>query len=254
MIGRIGITAATFVLAASLCAPLTAQAQEFNDTQRKEMGDIIRDYLLKNPEVLREAFQELERKNQLAQAERSRQAIEDNAADLFRSEHDLVAGNPEGSITMVEYFDYNCGYCKRALPDVLKLIESDKDLKIVIKEFPILGPGSTFAARAALASRKQGKYWEFHVALLEVRGAIDAGTVLRVAEKVGLDIDKLKEDMDSSEVNQIIAGNMKTAQALGIQGTPAFLVGQNLVPGAVGFSALSELVSSVRKSGGCKVC
>lgn len=241
-------------LATCLSAPIAAAAAEFNSEQRNELGAIIRDYLMQNPEVLRDAFQELQRREQMAEADRAQSLIKEHADNLFRSDDDLVAGNPNGSITLVEYFDYNCGYCKRAMPDVLKLVDEDKDLKIVMKEFPILGPGSMFAARAALASKKQGKYWEFHLALLQQRGSANEKSVLRLAEKLGLDIDKLKEDMDSNEIERIIQTNAAVAQSLGINGTPAFIIDDKLIPGAVGYEALAGTVGEIRSNGGCKVC
>lgn len=240
-------------LGLALLAPIAAAAQEFNDKQREELGQIIRDYLIKNPEVLREAFQALEKKQQEAEASAAKAKIGERAAELFKAPGDLVAGNPDGKITMVEFFDYNCGYCKRSLPDVLKLIEENKDLRVVMKEWPILGPGSTYASKAAIASRAQGKYWEFHLALMEETG-IDEAKVLDTAKRLGLDVEKLKADMENPEVQAIIDLNMSLAESLNIQGTPAFLVDEQLFPGAVGFEALAEAVKSVRAAGGCKVC
>lgn len=241
-------------LFAALTVPQTTWAAEFNDDQRSELGSIIREYLLNNPEVLRDAFQELQRREQLAEGNRLQSTIRENAANLFRSEADLVAGNPDGSITMVEYFDYNCGYCKRAMPDVLKLIDEDKDLRIVMKEFPILGPGSMFAARAALASRKQGKYWDFHLALLGQRGQANEKSVMRVAAKVGLDVYRLRVDMESEDIGSVIGRNTSVAQALGINGTPAFILDDRIFPGAVGYEALASAIDQLRGSGGCKIC
>ncbi len=237
----------------ALTAPLTSHAQEFNDKQREELGQIIHDYLVKNPEVLREAFQALEKKQQDAEASAAKAKIGERAADIFKSPGDLVAGNPDGKITMVEFFDYNCGYCKRSLPDVLKLVEENKDLRLVMKEWPILGPGSTYASKAAIASREQGKYWDFHLALMEESG-IDEAKVLETAKRIGLDVDKLKADIEKPEVQAIIDRNMSLAESLNIQGTPAFLVDEQLFPGAVGFDALTEAVKTVRGAGGCKVC
>ena len=239
--------------AGCLALPSLVAAEEFNAKQREEMGQIIREYLLKNPEVLRDAFQELEKKTQEAETAAAQSAIVDNAKDIFRAEGDLVVGNPEGKITLVEYFDYNCGYCKRSVSDVDKLMQENKDLRIVFKEWPILGPGSTYAAKAAMASRKQNKYWEFHVALMAERG-LDEEKVHKVAQGLGLDVEKLKADMQDPEIQKILDRNMKTAEALGIQGTPAFLVDDQMFPGAVGYSALAEAVGKVRDAGGCKVC
>jgi protein-disulfide isomerase len=176
------------------------------------------------------------------------------SADIFHSGDDLVGGNPKGKVTLVEFFDYNCGYCKRAFPDVMKMIDGDKDLKLVMKEFPILGPGSVYAARAALASRKQGKYWNFHLAMMAHEGKIDEQVADRIAQATGLDVNKLRADMQADEVNQVISRNMQLADSLKIQGTPAFIIDETVIPGAVGFDALAAAVKQVRENGGCKLC
>lgn len=248
---KLGLVA-SFV--AGLALPVAVHAAEFNAAQKKEMGQIVREYLMKNPEVLRDVFRELERKEAQAKAEGAKAAIKKYASDIYRADGDLVVGNPAGDVTMVEFFDYNCGYCKRSLPDVLKLIKSDAKLKFVVKEFPILGPGSMFAAQAAIASRKQGKYWDFHLALMKHRGAVNKSVVLKKAKEIGLDMDKLKKDMKAPEVIDIIRRNHVVAQALNINGTPAFLVGKKIFPGAVGYNRLSGAVDTIRKDGGCKVC
>jgi protein-disulfide isomerase len=237
---------------AALAAP--AAAEGLTPEQKEELGPIIREYLLKNPEVLREAMEALERKQADAENMQRKGALAERADEIFRAKGDLVAGNPNGSVTMVEFFDYNCGYCKRAFPDVMKLTETDRDLRLVMKEFPILGPGSTYAARAALASRKQGKYWEYHRALMGHEGRIDEGVADELAKGVGLDVDKLKADMGDATVSDVIEANMKLAEALAIQGTPAFIIDETLIPGAVGFDALTAAVKQVREAGGCKLC
>jgi protein-disulfide isomerase len=239
-------------LATALLLPSALAAQEFTESQREEMGGIIRDYLLENPEILREVIEALEAKEQQAGAAAAMAAIGERGAELYRSGDDLVAGNPDGSVTMAEFFDYNCGYCKRAMSDVLALIESDDDLRVVFKEWPILGEGSRFAARAALASRRQGKYWEFHLALMETR-SVNEATTLEVAERIGLDVDQLKADMERPEVAAVIDRNMRLAKAFGIQGTPAFFVDDQMIPGAVGHDALAQVIGQVREEG-CKIC
>ncbi|MFZ5676649.1 MAG: DsbA family protein [Pseudomonadota bacterium] len=233
---------------------LPAQAAEFNDVQKKELGDIIRQYLLENPEVVRDAMQELERKQQEAEDSARSDTLKTMASEIFHSKDDLVGGNPKGKVTMVEFFDYNCGYCKRAFPDVMKMIDADKDLKLVMKEFPILGPGSVYAARAALASRKQGKYWEYHMAMMAHEGRIDEAVADQIAEATGLDVKKLKADMEADEVNQVIGRNMQLADSLKIQGTPAFIIDETVIPGAVGYEALAAVVKQIRDNGGCKLC
>ncbi len=235
-------------------AGTSAYAASFNDQQKEEIGGIVREYLLNNPGLLREVLQELEKKESADDSARQKVALKDNADQIFRSSLDLVAGNPNGKVTMVEFFDYNCGYCKRAMPDVMRMVEEDKDLRLVMKEFPILGPGSLVAAKAALASKKQGKYWDFHLAMLGRDGHVEADAVMEIAKSVGLDVQKLKADMESEEIGDIIEANMSLAQKLGIQGTPAFIVDETLIPGAIGYEALAASVKQVRDQGGCKLC
>ena len=160
----------------------TANAAEFNDGQRKEMEAIIRDYLLANPDLLREMGQLLEQKEKLAEDQQRKGALVSNADQIFRDGTDFVVGNPNGKVTMVEFFDYNCGWCKRGFPEVLALIEGDKDLKFVMKEFPIFGGDSDYAAQAAIAANKQGKYWDLHVAMMSHEGKITKETVDEIAD------------------------------------------------------------------------
>ena len=242
------------VLTFALTFAGVAVAAEFNDKQADEIRAIVKQYLIENPDVVQEALRANEEMQRRAEDEQRTKALQSHAADLFHNKDDLVAGNSQGKVTMVEFFDYNCGYCKRALQDVMKMIESDNDLKLVMKEFPILGPGSIYASRAALASRKQGKYWEYHLALLGHNGRIDEATADEIAQSVGLDVAQLKADMGNDEVTQVLQRNMQLAEALRIEGTPAFVIDDVLIPGAVGFDALAATVKSVRDQGGCKVC
>jgi protein-disulfide isomerase len=162
-----------------------------------------------------------------------------------------VLGNPQGNVTMVEFFDYNCGFCKRAMSDMLDLIKSDGNLKFVLKEFPVLGEGSVEAARVAVAARMQDtsgkKYVEFHQKLLGGRGGADKMHALAVAKEVGFDMPRLERDMGSDEVKKTIEENMKLAEALGVSGTPSYVVGEEVVVGAVGLDALREKINAERK-------
>src|SRR6266540_5095962 len=178
------------VLLLIMLAVIPAAAGELTATQKDELGAFIREYLMNNPEVLRDALQELDRRQAQAENAARKGALTAKAAAVFRQNGDLVGGNREGKITVVEFFDYNCGYCRKAFPDVMKMIGQDKDIRLVMKEFPILGPGSTYAARAALASRKQGKYWEYNIALMSHEGKIDEVTADAVAASIGLDVNK----------------------------------------------------------------
>jgi protein-disulfide isomerase len=184
----------------------------------------------------------------------STQALTDNAQELYKSPHDLVLGNPAGQIAIVEFFDYNCGYCKREVAEVKKLIQSDSDVRVVIKEFPILGKGSLFAAKAALASARQGRYREFHLALSKIHAAATEHTVLAVARDTGLNVDKLRTDMESPDIADAIRRNKAMAKALAINGTPAFVFDSAVKPHYVTFKVLSQHVARIRENGGCKVC
>ena len=244
------VALATFT-APPLAAPARADTAGVSDA---EFGKRVRDYLMQNPEVLRDVLQELERKERARQAQATQDNIKAQAASLFRAEGDLMMGNPQGDVTLVEFMDYNCGYCKRSLADVMKLVEADKNLRVVIKEFPILGPSSIAASRAALASDKQGKYKEMHMALMSHKGALTDEAIFELAKSIGLDVDRLKADMNDAGVTARIEQNHQIASALGIDGTPAFIIDQQLVAGALGFEALSAAIGDVRASGGCKVC
>src|SRR4249920_2374952 len=241
--------AAAVSLALAGAAP--AVAQSFSADQREAIGKIIKDYLLTHPEVMQDVMAELEKRQQTAEAEKHRAAVAENKATLFSSPHQVVLGNPQGSVTMVEFFDYNCGFCKRALSDMLDLIKNDSNLKFVLKEFPVLGEGSVEAARVAVAARMQDangkKYIEFHQKLLGSRGGADKMRALAVAKEVGFDMPRLERDMGSDEVKKTIEENMKLAEALGVSGTPSYVVGEEVVIGAVGLDALREKINAERK-------
>jgi protein-disulfide isomerase len=238
-------------IALALPAATGAQAQSFSADQREEIGNIIKDYLLTHPEVMQDVMAELDKRQQAADAEKHRAAVVENKATLFSSPHQVVLGNPQGNVTMVEFFDYNCGFCKRALSDMLDLIKTDNNLKFVLKEFPVLGEGSVEAARVAVAARMQDasgkKYIEFHQKLLGGRGAADKTRALAVAKEVGFDMPRLEKDMGSDEVKKTIDEDMKLADALGVSGTPSYVVGDEVVVGAVGLDALREKIAAERK-------
>ena len=245
---------ALIVAASVFSVPLPAVAAgSFDDNQKAEIGTVVRDYLLKHPEILRDMSSALQLAEQEQQGKAAKQSIKDNAQSLFHSSTDLVLGNPNGKVTMVEFFDYNCAYCKRALPDVVALIAGDKDVKVVMKEFPILGESSMFASRVAMAAQKQGKYRELYEALFSAPGHLDDAHIMSIAKGLALDLDQLTKDSNSPEIAAIIRTNNEMAVKLGINGTPAFIIGQNLTPGAVGLDELKNQIASVRADG-CAVC
>ena len=229
-----------------------AKAGAFNPDQTKAIEQIVKDYLLKNPEILIEVGKELEKRQTAMQAVEHQRVIVEKKASIFAAPTDFVMGNPKGDITVVEFFDYNCGWCKRAVDELTKLTTADPKVRVVMKEFPIFGENSAFAAKAAMASNKQGKYWDFHVALMKER-QVTKDNVFKIAEKVGLDVAKLKTDMADPAYDAAIKSTSEIAQALGIEGTPGFIVDSKVNVGYLPADGLQQLVTEARKNG-CQVC
>ena len=231
-----------------LAAPVAAPAQTFSPDQRQQVESIIKEYLIAHPEVVQEVLAAVDKHQKDAEAQQQRATIRANNATLFNSPHQVVLGNPNGKIEMVEFFDYNCGFCKHALPDMVKLLDTNHDIKFVLKEFPVLGEGSVEAAKVAVAARMQDpkKYMQFHQKLLGGRGAADKARALAVAKEVGFDVARIERDMASEEVKTTIAEDMKLADALGINGTPSYVVGEDLVIGAVGFDELKKKIDALQ--------
>jgi len=239
------------VLAAALAlTALPAAAQDFSTAQRGEIEKIIKEYLIRHPEVLQEAMAELEKKQQLAETEKARSAIKNHSDALFNSPRQVVLGNPQGDVTFVEFFDYNCGYCKRALNDMVEIMGKDPKLKVVLKEFPVLGPGSVEAAQVAVAVRMQDKggkkYMEFHQKMLLGRGQADKARAMAVAKEIGLDMTRLEKDLKSDEITATLQESAKLAEALGLNGTPSYVIGSDVVVGAVGLDALGKKIDAAR--------
>lgn len=240
-LGRGLIAAALLYLAA---APATALAQTAGKTysaaEKAAIEKIVRDYILANPEIIPEAIQVLQSRMTTA-------SITDNRQHLLDDGHSYVAGNPKGDVTIVEFFDYTCGYCKMVAPTLKKLLAEDKCVRLVLKEWPIRGAEAELASKAAIASRAQGKYLAFHEALLGHRGALNETVIFTTAAKVGLDVERLKKDMAEPEVARIIDANRKLGAAMNLRGTPAFIIGDELIPGAVGYDELVKQVAAARK-------
>jgi protein-disulfide isomerase len=228
-----------------------ARAELFSPEQRGEIETIVREYLLRNPQVLQEVVQEMERRQALADAEKHREAIKQNTAAIFNSSRQVVLGNPQGDITLVEFFDYNCSFCRRAVSDALTLLKSDANLRLVLKEFPVLGEGSTQAAQVAVAVRMQDqtsgrKYLEFHQKMFSSRGAIDRARALAVVREIGLDAARAERDMGSQETKVTLEESFRLAEALGINGTPSYVLENQVIVGAVGLDKLREAINTAR--------
>ena len=239
------------LFALALCgAPPLASAQSFSDGQRGDIETIVRNYLLAHPEVLEEAMAELSKRQTAAEAEKQKASVATNAETIFNSPRGVVLGNKDGDVTFVEFFDYNCGYCKRAMADMLDLMKTDPKLKVVLKEFPVLSQGSVEAAQVAVAVRMQDpsgkKYLDFHQKLLTGRGAADKARAMAAAKDAGLDTARIEKDLASPEVRATIEENFKLAEAMGMNGTPSYVIGQQVVIGAVGLDNLREKIGVAR--------
>lgn len=246
---RLRILAAAMLLTAAFTSG-DASAQALTAPQRAEVESIIKDYLLKHPELIEEVMRELEKRQSVAEAAKAQKVISDNAQILFNSPRQVTLGNPKGDVTMVEFFDYNCGYCKRALLDMLELMKADPNLRVVLKEFPVLGEASLQAAQVGIALNMQDKsgkkYFDFHQKLLTGRGSVDRAKALAAAKDAGADMARLEKDMTSPDVKATLEETFKLAEPLGLNGTPSYVIGNNVVIGAVGLSDLKEKINAAR--------
>lgn len=235
-----------------------APVSTMNAEQQKQMEKVIHDYIVNNPEVLVEASQVLQQKQQKEMQSQAQSAILQNATDLFKGDT-AVAGNPKGDVTMVEFFDYQCIHCKKMKPIVSSLIEKNKNLRVIYKEFPIFGKSSEFASQAVLAAAKQGKYNEFQDALLKLEKPLNETLVLDTAKSVGLNVDQLKKDMTSKAIQDELAANRTLAEKIRLMGTPAFVIastpmGQfdvkstpSFIPGGASEATMQEMINKVQK-------
>src|SRR6478609_2148597 len=231
-------------------AAAPASADNFSDAQRTDIEAIVKNYLVTHPEVLEEAMAELTKRQATAEAQKHEASVAQNSDAIFNSPRQVVLGNKDGDVTFVEFFDYNCGYCKRAMDDMLTLMKADPKLKVVLKEFPVLSQGSVEAAQVAVAVRMQDpsgkKYLDFHQKLLGGRGAADKARAMAAAKEAGLDMAKLEKDLSNQEVSATLEENMKLAEAMGMNGTPSYVIGKQIVIGAVGLENLKEKIGIAR--------
>jgi protein-disulfide isomerase len=217
--------------------------------QRKAIEQVVREYLENNPKVLIDALKSLRERQAAEEKARSQTALASRRAELENDPASPVGGSTSGDVTVVEFFDYQCGYCKRVLPVVQELLRGDGNIRIVFKEFPILGAQSVIASRAALAAWKQGSdaYNNFHFTLMAAKGKLSEAKVMAVATKLGLDVERLRRDMAAPEIDGALQKNFKLAEDLGIRGTPAFVIGDRLVPGAIDLKTFQKLIAEARK-------
>ena len=227
-----------------------AQDQVFSQSEQDRIKELVREYILEDPEIIAEAITLLQSRQETVRQERQLENLRSLQSDLRNPPENTVIGNPEGSVTVVEFFDYNCGYCKSMFETVLNSMQNNDQLRLVLIEFPILGPNSVTATKAALASRQQDLYGPFHQAMISHRGSLNESVIMTLARGVGLNIDQLKADMKDPEIDSIIERNRAMAQKLEISGTPAFVVGSTLVPGALPPEQFESLIGQAENSPG----
>lgn len=224
-----------------------AKAADFSNSQKSAIEKIVHDYLIKNPEVLIEAMSELDAKQAAASKKQQDAVITKGHKRIFDDPTSYVAGNPKGDVTMVEFFDYNCGYCKRSFAPLMNIVKDDGNVRLVLKEFPILGPTSVIATKAAMAAKKQGKYFDMHKALLVHKGSLDEASIMDLAKAVGIDPEKLRLDMKDPAIQKTIDNDEKLAKEIGITGTPSFIIGGKLYPGAMNEDGFKAAIKAARK-------
>lgn len=232
--------------ALTLLAASPALADEFTPAQKEELGTLIKEYLMDNPNVIFESVEAYRTQQEAEQQKQAEAKIGDNVAYLTKGDSPS-AGNPNGDVTVVEFFDYNCGYCKRALPDIKKILSEDKNVRFVFKDMPILGPTSKTAAQWALAAHKQGKYFEYYVAVMEHNGPKEEAELEKIAKQVGLDVEQMKKDIASGDIDKELNQSLAVAHEIGVSGTPAFVVGKTFVPGYVGEDGLKDAIAAERE-------
>lgn len=241
--------AAALALTGAVFLPL--QAQALDDKQKEEIGAYIKEYLLANPEILMDMQEALQQKQMQAQQQQAKAAITENQAAIFNGKDDISLGNPNGDVTIVEFFDYNCGYCKRALSDMDAVLEADKNVRFVLKELPILGPDSLAAHKVSAAVRDLApeKYPAFHRALLGGEERATEETAIAVATGLGVSESDIRKQMETKPHDDAVREAYSLAQSLGITGTPSYVISNEAIFGAVGVDELNERVANVRTCG-----
>jgi len=225
---------------------------QISPAQKAAIEKIIKDYISKNPEIVRDALTELELREKTAEMDARNKIISSMQGPLYVSFAQEVVGNPNGKITLVEFFDYNCGYCKKTLGDIAELIKGNPDLRVILKDYPILSDKSVEAATIALAVKKQftgDKFWQYHQRLLSSRGAVGRDEALALAKDMGADMDRLNKDVGGGDIKKGLEDNDKLGQALMLNGTPSFVIGEEPIVGAIGYDAMKGKLDNVRKCG-----
>ena len=245
---RLTACVATAFLAASTCSALAADTPKVSDDDRARIESVVHDYIMAHPEVVLQSLQSMQERQRAAEADRVKSTIASESEALRQTKGDFVAGNAHGDVTLVEFFDYNCAYCRKAASTIQGLLADDKKLRVVFKEWPIRGSASEGAARVSMAAQKQPNFLAFHFALMRAEGQVDEGVALKAAEAAGLDMKALKKDMASQEIADHLAATYALAAKIGLGGTPAFVIGDELIPGAISESDFRKVIAHTRET------
>ncbi len=236
-------------IALLLTPPVMAAEEGFTDAQKAEIETIVRQFLVdKEPETVMKAVEVLKQRDQQQQMAVSKEALAKNKDRLYNDPTSPVLGNPDGDVTIVEFYDYSCGYCKMGQPIVEEILKTDKNVRFIAKEYPILGEGSTLAARAAIASVKQKKFEKFHNTLMNFHGAMNESSIMDAAQRAGLDTARLKHDMNDKSVDEVINNNRKLGNDMGVRGTPMFIIGDTVIPGAMEAAVMKKHIQDARSA------
>lgn len=227
----------------------TAQAQALNDAQKKQVESLIGEYLRAHPEVILDSVRAMQEREQATLRQKQQEGLVSLRQNIENDPATPVIGNPNGDVTVTEFFDYRCGYCKGVFPSVLRLLKDDPKVRYVMKELPILTPESRIAAKVALSvwQNEPKRYQDLHTKLMQAQGDLPEKRIFDIAKSVGVNVERARKDMNSPEIEQMLGANMELAQALGITGTPGFVIGNQLLPGAIDYDTLRQLVAQARK-------
>ena len=224
--------------------------QSITNIEREKIENIVKDFILKNPEHIIESKKSLRQREEIKKLDKIKENINNYQSELINDPDTPIGGNQKGSINIVEFFDYRCGYCKRVLPVLMKLISTDKNIRLIYKEFPILGPKSIVASKAGLSAwiLDKSKYQDFHKALMNSKGMLSESRIMKLASNAGYSVIELKKIMRTSQIDRILEKTFNLAKALDINGTPAFIIGDQVIRGAVDLKTLKSLVSEAKGS------
>jgi len=244
------LLSALLIAAALAAAPVARAQDDLTPKQQDAVKKLVHDYIMENPGIIADAIEALRQKEDLAAEAAAKKALVERKDEVFNDPDAPVLGNPKGDVTLVEFFDYRCPYCKAMADQIAEVVKADGKTKLVMKEFAVLGPESVTAAKAALAAREQKKYEEFHRALMRLKEPLTEKTLMKTAAEVGINADKLKRDMEDPKIDAILKNNLKLAHDLNIDATPTFVVGDQIVTGAIPAQNLKQLIDQTRKTKG----